>query len=376
MTVDGVTTTYCYDHADRLVSSSDPAVGTVSYDARGNTTAIGAQSLTWDGADRNMGISASGGASVIYKRDATGRIVERIEGSSDVRYGYTGDGDSPSFTMDTANSVLDRHLGLVGGVTLTKTGSAQNWDYPNVHGDVLASADGSGAKVGSTRAYDPYGTPLAGIPENSPGNMDYGWLGSAERPLDHASGISVIQMGARPYLPSVGRFLSVDPVEGGSANDYDYVAGDPLNRLDLTGQSLCQTAFWVTVGFGCHRASGRNSRSTAAPPPPGEPTEAGSQFKKLTTNRANRVAREYGYADAEELKQEELGVSRTGGINLYKDTDNGQYFIARDPSVIEGRTYLPKIEIVEGSPESGPEPVPGIGEGGAGAGEVIEEGEI
>jgi hypothetical protein len=30
-------------------------------------------------------------------------------------------------------------------------------------------------------------------------------------------------------------FLSVDPIEGGSCNDYDYVCGDPVNGLDLTG---------------------------------------------------------------------------------------------------------------------------------------------
>lgn len=28
------------------------------------------------------------------------------------------------------------------------------------------------------------------------------------------------------------------PVEGGSANDYDYVSGDPVNNLDLDG--LCK----------------------------------------------------------------------------------------------------------------------------------------
>ncbi|WP_191243888.1 RHS repeat-associated core domain-containing protein [Amycolatopsis deserti] len=40
-------------------------------------------------------------------------------------------------------------------------------------------------------------------------------------------------MGARPYIPLLGRFLSVDPQEGGSANDY--VAGGPINTVDLDG---------------------------------------------------------------------------------------------------------------------------------------------
>jgi hypothetical protein len=31
------------------------------------------------------------------------------------------------------------------------------------------------------------------------------------------------------------RFLEVDPAEGGSCNDYDYVCADPVNAFDLTG---------------------------------------------------------------------------------------------------------------------------------------------
>lgn len=33
----------------------------------------------------------------------------------------------------------------------------------------------------------------------------------------------------------IGRFLQVDPVRGGSANDYDYGNADPINNVDRTG---------------------------------------------------------------------------------------------------------------------------------------------
>jgi len=42
-------------------------------------------------------------------------------------------------------------------------------------------------------------------------------------------------MGARVYIPELGRFLQVDPVEGGTANAYAYVL-DPVNQKDVNGQ--------------------------------------------------------------------------------------------------------------------------------------------
>jgi RHS repeat-associated protein len=43
-------------------------------------------------------------------------------------------------------------------------------------------------------------------------------------------------MGVRLYNPTTGRFLSIDPIRGGSCNTCDYTCADPINGLDLDGK--------------------------------------------------------------------------------------------------------------------------------------------
>lgn len=57
-------------------------------------------------------------------------------------------------------------------------------------------------------------------------------------------------MGVRLYDPNLGRFLEVDPVEGGCSNPYAYVHGDPVNQFDLSGgMQSCANAIDAT-GYG------------------------------------------------------------------------------------------------------------------------------
>jgi RHS repeat-associated protein len=77
---------------------------------------------------------------------------------------------------------------------------------------------------------NPYGTPLDSAPANT---TVHRYTGRWNKNYDTTS--NLILMGARPYDPALGRFTAVDPVDGGSLNNYDYAGQDPINNYDLNG---------------------------------------------------------------------------------------------------------------------------------------------
>jgi RHS repeat-associated protein len=241
-TVAGVTRTYCYDEADRLTSTTEPSVGTINYDSRGNTTQIFGESHTYDIADRHL-TTTKGATTVAYVRDATDRFTERkVNGATVARYLSAGGGDAPDATIDVATGNTEFVWGLPGGALFTYKPSAvasSVWTLPNLQGSALATVNQSGVKQGATMIWDPDGNNLAGgVPNNMPGSFDYGWLGQHQRPVESEAGLSpIIEMGARQYSPILGRFLEVDPLEGGASNDYSY-ALDPINSSDLDGRCV------------------------------------------------------------------------------------------------------------------------------------------
>nr|WSX47806.1 PA14 domain-containing protein [Streptomyces sp. NBC_00974] len=256
-----VTTDYCYDGADRLTSTSGGLALEFTYDTHGDAVKVGGDTLGYDSTKRHIRTTTASGTAISYTRDPADRLTSRtVTGASDAskngrtRYSYSSKQDDADLVLDKDGGLLQRIVALPGGVLLTKNydkAASTNWAYPNIHGDVLFTADGAATRTGDIRLYDPFGQnidPATGafadipIPATAAGGMDFGWLGQHERPVEHLAGQQAIEMGARVYLPVLGRFLQVDPVAGGSANDYDYVDADPVNGLDLAG-----TYSWKSV---------------------------------------------------------------------------------------------------------------------------------
>jgi RHS repeat-associated protein len=233
------TSSYTYNPAttaglDQLTSQTGPS-RSFSYDSDGQMTGRGSETISWDSWGRTTGGTFSG-TGVSYGYDAAGDVRSRVRSSQTLRYLLDGvfetDG-SGVLTTSYADGPAGNLASYAGAPT---TSSTTSFLYYNGHGDLAATTDTSGSRS-NAYTYDPFGAPNESAPSNT---TTHRYVGAWNKNLDTSS--NLILMGARPYDPALGRFLAVDPIEGGSANSYDYAGQDPINNYDLEG--TCNYNSW------------------------------------------------------------------------------------------------------------------------------------
>jgi RHS repeat-associated protein len=229
----GATQEYRYDAADRLEGEG------LTYDSFGRITKLPAVDAGGKVLESNyyatdmVATQTQGSITNSYELDASLRQRSRLQGGGGLEgvevFHYDGGGDSMAWTE--RGTSWTREIEGLGGelVASQESSTGVTLDLTSLHGDVVATAEpsSSATKVKATYRFDEFGEPESG----SAGR--FGWLGGKARRTELVSG--VIQMGARSYVPALGRFLTPDPVPGGSANAYDYANQDPVNAFDVEG---------------------------------------------------------------------------------------------------------------------------------------------
>ncbi len=181
---------------------------------------------------------------VMYEGIATApddAVSVKLEISANQLDGYAFFDDVTFHEFDPGDTIYRSTYSLAGQPIATRVetnpSAGPNDGLYYIHtdhlGSVSAMTDDSGSLEGSIIRFDPFGDYRPG---SGAGDItDRGFTGHK-----HNDYIKMIYMGARWYLPGVGRFISADsivpnPANPQSYNRFSYVQNNPIKLVDPTG---------------------------------------------------------------------------------------------------------------------------------------------
>ncbi|MEU7873137.1 RHS repeat-associated core domain-containing protein [Dactylosporangium sp. NPDC049140] len=215
VTVTGGTTrtdTYQYDASGNLKTRTIGGVSTsLDFDKEGHLATNGAESYVYD-ADGNR----------LIRKDATGTTL------------YLPEGLELRLATGQATATGTRYYTYGGGAIAVRTSKKLSWLASDQHNTGEATVDSASLSVLRRRS-KPFGEVRGTPPTEWSG--DKGFVGGTADP----SGLT--HLGAREYDPSLGQFISMDPIidphDPQQMNGYAYGNNSPATFTDPAGTRAC-----------------------------------------------------------------------------------------------------------------------------------------
>lgn len=290
-TTSPVTRTFAYSgvsagpHATTSISTTASGVSpdTFTYDAGGELTGKSVHSsptesvshvLAWDSLGHLISDTPtpSGGStcSVTSSANCTTGSVYDVDGNRLLRRVSDGSGGQTTTLYLPGQEVIQSPSGAVtavrtyadgGSSVATRDASGLHWLLPDGQGSAQITVD-AGTSTSDRQRYLPYGAARPSASDLA--HTDRGYLGKV---LDDSTG--VVSMGARPYDPDLGTFLSADPMlnpdDPQTLNPYAYALDNPTTKSDPSG-------LFVPVDNSNHPMPAHIAHPVHNPPAPSHPT--------------------------------------------------------------------------------------------------------
>ena len=206
----------------------------LTYDANGNLTSDGTRTFMWDAANRLLAVTV-GAKTSEFTYNGANRRVRALEKDSGVT---TRDAQLIWDGLEIAEERLSAgELNRFFTDGEQHDGAARYLTRDHIR-SVREVTDGAGTLV-TRNDYDPYGrlTRVAGSEDSR--------LGFTGHHVHGPSGLSMTLY--RAYDPTLGRWLSEDPLNEDSPTLYAYARNNPLSFIDLDGR---QATVWPGIVIG------------------------------------------------------------------------------------------------------------------------------
>ncbi|MBC8093278.1 MAG: RHS repeat-associated core domain-containing protein, partial [Pseudonocardia sp.] len=270
----------------RTVGPGGERLDEYGYDAAGHTTsrslAGSAQALEWDVEGRLSRVTAGVDVtSFLYGADG-GRLIRRDKTGSTL---YLGAMEIHADTVGVTKAT--RYYSHGDQTVAMRTSAGVQWLSSDHQGTSHIAMNAATAQV-TQRRFTPFGSER-GTPATWPGQR--GFLGAPTDPL-----LGLTHLGAREYDPSLGQFLSVDPLidvqNPQQMHGYSYASNSPVTYSDPSGLIMeeCHSlvnCYGYSPTTGCPHGCGTTKNQTWGKAKYGTNGTGGAQANKRDKAQAS-----------------------------------------------------------------------------------------